>query len=113
LHRRADIALDPFPFSGTTTTCFTLWMGVPIVSLAGNSHVSRVTASMLTATGLASLVAVSEQQYVAIATGLAADPERMKSLRRTLRQRMLGSPLTDARKFTAALEALFLGAARQ
>lgn len=104
LHRRADIALDPFPFSGTTTTCFTLWMGVPIVSLAGNSHVSRVTASMLTATGLASLVAVSEQQYVAIATGLAADPERMKSLRRTLRQRMLGSPLTDARLFTPRLE---------
>ncbi len=107
LHQRADIALDTFPFSGTTTTCHTLWMGLPIVTLAGNSHVSRVTASMLTNTGLASLVANSEQQYIDIATDLAGNLERMKTLRQTLRGRMLSSPLTDARLFTPQLEQAF------
>jgi len=104
LHHRADIALDPFPFSGTTTTCDSLWMGLPVVTLAGQSHVSRVGASMLTNVGLPSMVANSFDEYVGIATGVAADLGRLSALRRGLRHRMLNSPLTDARRFTRHLE---------
>jgi protein O-GlcNAc transferase len=104
LHRQVDIALDPFPFSGTTTTCHTLWMGVPIIALAGASHVSRVTASMLNNVGLSSLVAISERDYVIKATDLAGDIDRMAVLRRTMRDRMLNSPLADAPRFTSHLE---------
>ena len=104
LHLKADIALDPFPFSGTTTTCHSLWMGLPVVTLAGKSHVSRVGASMLTNIGLADLIATSNDDYVNIASGLATDLQRLKALRRGLRDRMLNSPLTDARRFTRHLE---------
>jgi predicted O-linked N-acetylglucosamine transferase (SPINDLY family) len=104
LHRRADIALDPFPFSGTTTTCHTLWMGLPIVTLEGRSHVSRTTTAMLTAMDLASLVAGSEDEYVTLAASLASDTERMAGMRQTMRARMLNSPLTDGRRFAPHLE---------
>jgi len=104
LHLKADIALDPFPFSGTTTTCHSLWMGLPVVTLAGKCHASRVGASMLTNIGLADLIATSIDDYVNIASGLAADLQRLKALRRGLRDRMLDSPLTDAGRFTRHLE---------
>ena len=104
LHNRIDIALDPFPFSGTTTTCQSLWMGVPVITLAGRVHASRVTTGMLTSIGLTELVAGSEDEYVNIATRLAANIGKMAELRGGLRQRMLNSPLTDSGRFTLNLE---------
>lgn len=100
-----DIGLDPFPYNGTTTTCDTLWMGVPVVTLCGASHVSRVGASQLRAVGLDELVAGDEDEYVAIAAGLANDPKRLRGLQRGLRERVAGSPLTDAAALTRELEA--------
>ena len=104
LHHRADIALDPFPFNGTTTTCHSLWMGLPVVTLAGTTHVSRVGASMLTNVGLPELVASHEDRYVQIAVGLARDVARLHALRSTLRERMRASHLMDAPSFTRELE---------
>jgi protein O-GlcNAc transferase len=104
LHQRADIGLDPFPFCGTTTTCQSLWMGVPVITLAGSAHVSRVGISMLTNVGLPELVAQNEEQYVDIAIELARNIARLEELRRGLRAKMLHSPLTDAGTFTRYLE---------
>ncbi len=100
----ADIALDSFPFAGTTTTCQTLWMGVPVVTLAGASHAGRVGVSMLTNVGLADLVARDEEDYVAVAAKLAADPARTAALRAGMRERMLASPLTDGARLARAVE---------
>jgi predicted O-linked N-acetylglucosamine transferase (SPINDLY family) len=107
LHHETDIALDPFPFTGTTTTCHSLWMGVPVVTLAGETHAARVGASFLTNAGLPELVAGSADQYVEIALALARDTQRLAALRGTLRRRMLDSPLMDARTFTGHLEARY------
>lgn len=103
-HARADIALDPFPFCGTTTTCQTLWMGVPVITLAGRTHVSRVGASLLANAGLPELVARDEQDYVARAATLAADPARLQQLRAGLRERLARSPVTDGARHTRYLE---------
>lgn len=104
---RVDVCLDPFPFSGATTTCDALWMGVPVVTLRGDRHVSRASASILTAIGRQDWVAGSQDEYVKIAAGLAADAELRGRERGTLRERMRGSPLCDAAGYTRALEALF------
>ena len=104
--REVDIALDTFPYNGTTTTCEALWMGVPVVTLAGQTHVSRVSASLLTAAGLPELVASDPDAYVRIAVELACDPERLSKLRQGMRQRM--APLTDGPAFTAKLEDAYL-----
>lgn len=104
-----DVALDTFPYHGTTSTCEALWMGVPVVTLAGKTHVSRVGVSLLTNTGLADLVATTEEDYVRIATTLAGDPPRLQDLRRQLRERMRASPLMDAEKFSRAMEAAYRG----
>jgi len=106
-HRRADIALDAFPYHGTTTTCFSLWMGLPVVALAGATHVSRVGVSMLTNLGLPQLVARDGDEYVAIARRLAADVPGLAALRAGLRERMLASPLTDGSSGARALESAF------
>src|SRR5437667_10151971 len=102
-----DIALDTFPYNGHTTTCDALWMGVPVVSLAGNTHVSRAGVSVLSNVGLSELVAESPEQYVAIAASLAGDFSRLELFRKELRHRMLRSPLLDAKGFTARLENSF------
>jgi protein O-GlcNAc transferase len=104
LYRRIDIALDTFPYNGTTTTCEALWMGVPVISLAGNTHASRVGMSLLTNIGLPELVAGTPEEYVSIAVGLAGNLTKLRSLRESLRDRVMRSPLTDARRFVAALE---------
>jgi protein O-GlcNAc transferase len=104
LHGRADVMLDTFPYTGGTTTCHTLWMGVPVITLVGDTATSRGGASLLSAVGLPDLVAQTPEQYVAIAVNLAANPERLQSLRRTLRERMRSSVLTDAARFTSNLE---------
>ncbi|MEA2726313.1 MAG: hypothetical protein QOF70_788, partial [Acetobacteraceae bacterium] len=80
-YRHVDIALDPFPYNGTTTTCETLWMGVPVVTLLGDSHRSRVGASLLTGIGCTGLIAHDHDDYIRIAAELAADPIRLQALR--------------------------------
>lgn len=102
-----DIALDVFPYNGTTTTCEALWMGVPVVTLAGRTHVSRVGASLLSHAGMAELVAHNPRQYLEKALQLAGDPERLRTLRRGMRQRLRSSELLDAAGFTRALEAVY------
>jgi predicted O-linked N-acetylglucosamine transferase (SPINDLY family) len=104
-----DIALDPFPFCGGTTSCEALWMGVPVVTLPGERPASRQTLGFLRTLGLDGLVAQSEADYVRIATELAADADRRAALRRDLRPRMAASPLCDGVLFTASLEAAFRG----
>ncbi len=99
-----DIALDPFPYSGTTTSCEALWMGVPVVTLQGSHHVARVTSSILHRCGLDDLVATNAQAYIDIAAKLAAEMERLASLRRGLRERLQGSPLCDCDGFAAQVE---------
>ena len=103
-HARVDIALDPFPFSGTTTTCQTLWMGVPVITLAGKSHVSRVGVTMLGSIGLEQCVAESESDYVTRAIALAAEPVRLQELRHGLRGQMARSPLVNGPRLTRFLE---------
>jgi len=106
-YRRVDIALDSHPYHGTTTTCEALWMGVPVVSLAGDTHVSRVGVSLLSNVGLTELAAQTPEQYVRIAANLAADLPRLAELRRTLRARMQASPLMDAARFARDVEAAY------
>jgi predicted O-linked N-acetylglucosamine transferase (SPINDLY family) len=102
-YAEVDIALDPFPYNGTTTTCEALWMGVPVVTLAGQVHAGRVGASLLTRAGLPDLIAGSEDEYVAIARGLAMDTPRLGSLRSSLRT-AVSATLRDAAPVVKALE---------
>ena len=105
-----DIALDPLPFGGGTTSCEALWMGVPVVTWPGQRPASRQTLGFLAPLGLADeCVAASAADYVARATALAADPARLVALRRALRPDMAASPLCNASCFTPALEAAFDG----
>jgi protein O-GlcNAc transferase len=95
LYAEIDIALDPFPFTGSTTTFEALWMGVPVVTLLGEMMVGRWSASMLHALKLDELIANSPARYVEIASTLAGDLARLSALRAGLRDRLRGSPLTD------------------
>jgi predicted O-linked N-acetylglucosamine transferase (SPINDLY family) len=107
LYHALDIALDPFPYGGHTTSLDALWMGVPVVSLAGNTPVSRGGLSILSNAGLPELAAHSEDAYVRIATELAHDQRRLADLRTTLRSRMETSVLMDARHFARQIEAAY------
>jgi protein O-GlcNAc transferase len=104
LYNKVDIGLDTFPYHGTTTTCDALWMGVPVVSLAGDTPASRVGISLLSNVGLQELIAGTEDEYIQIAVKLANDIHRLQNLRSGLRGRMAHSPLTDAKTFTVNLE---------
>jgi predicted O-linked N-acetylglucosamine transferase (SPINDLY family) len=106
-YHQIDIALDPFPYPGGTTTCDALWMGVPVVSLAGKTAVARGGLSILSNVGLSELVAQKPSEYVNVAAGLAADLPRLSDLRAGLRDRLLNSPLTDAPRFARHMEAAF------
>jgi predicted O-linked N-acetylglucosamine transferase (SPINDLY family) len=99
-----DIALDSFPYNGATTTCEALWMGVPVVSLRGETHASRMGWSLLSAAGLPELAAAGRDEFVARAVDLASDVERLAGLRRELRGRFAASPLMDEAGFTRNLE---------
>jgi protein O-GlcNAc transferase len=107
LYHRIDIALDPFPFNGGTTTYDALWMGVPVVSLAGRTSVGRAGLSILSNLGLQHLVASNPDDYVAIAVNLANNPPQLTQLRSTMRQRMLASPLMNAPTFTTNVETAY------
>jgi protein O-GlcNAc transferase len=113
MYDRIDIALDPFPYNGTTTTVEALWMGVPVVALAGDSHVSRVSVSLLSVAGVPELIAASRKEYIRIASGLAGDAGRLRALRRSLRDQLRGSALCDAAGFTRRLEAAYLDMIRR
>jgi protein O-GlcNAc transferase len=106
-YRLVDIALDPFPYNGATTTCEALWMGLPVVVLAGRSHVSRVGVSLLSRAGLSELIAETPEQYLKIASELANDIPRLAMLRSSLRDRMRQSPLMDGPRFARNLEAAY------
>jgi predicted O-linked N-acetylglucosamine transferase (SPINDLY family) len=102
-----DVALDPFPYHGTTSTCESLWMGVPVVTLPGRSCVSRVGPSLLARVGVDDLVARDAAHYREIAAGLIADPARLAELRQALRGRMAASALGDGPRFARQMEAAY------
>jgi predicted O-linked N-acetylglucosamine transferase (SPINDLY family) len=102
-----DIALDPFPFNGHTTTCDALWQGVPVVTLAGNNYASRFGSSAHNVLGLTELIAASAEQYVEIATTLARDLIRLATLRGELRPRIAASTLLDGAGFARRVEAAY------
>lgn len=107
LYDEIDVALDSFPYGGTTTTCEALWMGVPVVTLSGATHASRVGASLLHRVGLDDLVAHNPDEYCSIARTLAYDVARRRSLREHLRSTVKASNLGDAQSFTRELETSF------
>lgn len=115
VYSRLDVALDPFPYAGTTTTCEAMWMGVPVVTLAGGTHASRVGVSLLTNVGLPELITHDDDAYVKVAADLARDTTRLVALRTGLRDRMRASPLCDpkgfAARFGAVIEAMAAGPA--
>ena len=104
---RVDVALDPFPYNGGTTTAEALWMGVPVVSLRGDRFVSRMGQTHLSAVGLEALVADAPGDYVQTAVKLARSPRRLTRLRAALRRRVERSPLCDAFSFTGTLETAY------
>jgi predicted O-linked N-acetylglucosamine transferase (SPINDLY family) len=107
MYDRVDIALDTFPYNGTTTTCEALWMGVPVVTLAGATHHGRVGVSILSNVELTDQIAESPDEYVRKAVELAGDPDGLLFLRETMRDRMRRSPLMDAGRFTRSLEDMY------
>jgi protein O-GlcNAc transferase len=113
LYARMDIALDTFPYHGTTTTCEALWMGVPVITLAGEVHLSRVGASLLHSVGLQEFIAHSSDEFVQLAAQLASDVPRLVEIRRTLRQRMRNSRLMDGPRFARDVEAAYRDAWRR
>ncbi len=103
----ADIALDPFPFNGWTATFQALWMGLPVVSLAGSCFMGRIGASFLTTVGLPELVAATEDAYVGVAEALAADVGRLAALRAGMRSRVQASPLCRPADHAREVEAAY------
>jgi predicted O-linked N-acetylglucosamine transferase (SPINDLY family) len=102
-----DIVLDTHPYNGHTTNLDALWMGVPVVTLVGETPVSRAGLSQLSNLGLPQLVARTDEEYVEIATTLASDLPRLAGLRRSLRSRMEASVLMDAPGFAREIERAF------
>ena len=107
LYNKVDIGLDTFPYNGTTTTCEALWMGVPVITLCGNHHAARVSASLLTRIEMTELITQTEDEYVAKAVELAADLERLAELRACMRQCMMDSPLCNPESFARDVETAF------
>lgn len=108
---RVDISLDPFPYTGGTTTVESLWMGVPVLTLAGQTMVARQGVGLLMNAGLPDWVATSRENYLARAVARCADLPALAALREGLRARVLASPIFDgqgfARDFTQTLHALW------
>lgn len=104
LYNKIDIALDPFPYNGTTTSCEALWMGVPIITLKGGKHASRVSYSILHQLGLDTLAADTEESYCQLAQELAANKEQLTLYRKSMRELMKKSPLCDEINFTKEIE---------
>ena len=107
LYNQIDIALDPTPYNGTTTSMEALWMGIPVITLEGSTHHSRVTHSILMNINLNELSTKSAKEYVNTALNLAADKERIQNYKNSLRQRLLSSPIMDHKNFNLELEQVF------
>jgi protein O-GlcNAc transferase len=99
-YQHIDIALDTFPYNGTTTTCEALFTSTPVITLTGDRHASRVSASLLSAAGLPELVASSTDEYINLAANLAQDPNRLTHYHHTLHTQLLASPLCDHQRFS-------------
>lgn len=110
LYNRIDIALDPFPYCGGTTTFDALWMGVPLVTLAGQLPLARAGVSILTNLGMPELIAQSPEHYIRIAAEFAADKPRLAQIRSTLRSRLRESVLLDEPRYVRDLERAFRNA---
>jgi predicted O-linked N-acetylglucosamine transferase (SPINDLY family) len=110
-YHSVDIALDSFPYHGTTTTCEAMWMGCPVVSRAGNAHVSRVGVSLLSAVGLDDFICRNREDYIAKAVELAFDQDRIAALRAGMRQRLQTSLLMNAPLYTRNFEAALMSIA--
>lgn len=107
LHAEVDICLDSFPYTGGTTSCHSLWMGVPVLTLPGIKPFSRSGASILSALGLAEWIAGSVDAYVETAVRKASDAAALQALRAGMRARMQASPLMNEKAFTQAIEAMY------
>jgi len=103
-YRRMDIALDTFPYNGTTTTCEALWMGIPVVTLAGEQHAGRVGFSLMNALGLPQLITDDRDEYCRLAVALASDIDQRQQWRISLRARMEASSLCDGAGFACNVE---------
>ncbi|WP_404423993.1 tetratricopeptide repeat protein [Nibricoccus sp. IMCC34717] len=112
-YRDVDISLDPFPYHGTTTTCEALWMGVPVVTLLGRAHVSRVSGSLLTAVGRQEWIAATPDDYVATAVRLASQADLLRAERMKLRAAMATSRLLDHAGQAALFAEALLACARE
>ncbi|HSZ57979.1 MAG TPA: tetratricopeptide repeat protein [Tepidisphaeraceae bacterium] len=106
-YQRIDIALDPFPYPGGTTSLDALWMGVPVVTLAGQTAISRSGVSILSNLSRLQWIGHTAEQYVEIATRLAADPAALGAVRQSLREKLRSSPLMNAPQFARDIEAAY------
>jgi protein O-GlcNAc transferase len=106
-YHRIDIGLDTFPYNGHTTTLDALWMNVPIVTLAGDSPISRAGLSLLSNLNLPELIATDRASFIDIAINLARNPSRLATLRSTLREKLKSSPMMNVQAFTRALESSY------
>jgi len=109
LYSRVHVALDTFPYHGATTTCEALWMGVPVVTLAGDRHAARVGASLLAAAGWPELVAATPEEFASIAARLATDRKRLAEFRARARDRLRASPLLDGAAYAVRFHAALRG----
>ncbi len=107
LYHQLDIALDTYPYNGATTTCETLWMGLPVVTLVGNNHAARMGLSLLSTVGLTDWIAHTPDDYLDICCQLANNLNQLQQIRSQLRSRLQNSPLMDAKTFTRQLEGLY------
>ncbi len=107
LYERIDVALDTFPYNGTTTTCEALWMGVPVITLAGKGHAARVGASLLTQLGRDDWIVLNAADYVVCAEKLAADISGLQDMRGALRSQMAASSLCDGPRYAKSVEAAY------
>jgi predicted O-linked N-acetylglucosamine transferase (SPINDLY family) len=115
-YARIDFALDPFPYSGGTTTTEALWQGVPVVTFDGDRWASRTSASLLKAAGLAEFVAADRQGYVDLCVQLANSPEtppRLATFRKTIRDALRKSHVCDTASFAKSMEELYLQMAQE
>lgn len=108
-YNRVDVALDPYPYNGGTTTVDALWMGVPVLALRGDRYVAHMSESILQSVNMTDWVAENEEDYIAKAAAFAGDLPALTKTRAGLRQRLLDSPICDAPGFARNLEAAFRG----
>jgi len=106
-HRLADLFLDTLPYNAHTTASDALWAGLPVLTRIGETFAGRVAASLLSAIGLPELITTSPEAYEALAIELAANPEKLSSIKNKLAQNRLTAPLFDTERFTRHLEAAY------